>query len=406
MNKTLTIRGRAVSLSLAVGLFVAAALPIFMGQASAAQLGTRSLTLSSAVASAAAQTYTYGFTTISTTAIQSIGLTACTTPLGACTAPTGQTISAGTEASRSGWTNATTFVRNGTGAAGCISAANILCLERTQAANETLGARTIGWNTQTNPSNNTQTPVGNNTFFVRIVTYSDVAWATAVDAGTVAAAITPVLTVNARVQEVLQFCVGSTAINDGTTTPGGDCSNISGTSVDLGVVDTTTTGAVSPDADGNSFNGIAMVTSNAAGNTTIGYKSVQDSGTNQKGALRVPAAACNATANFYTDQCFESFTTETVPVSNTEMFGMTVRFVNRGSSTGVPTTSLGTLNAAYDFSSSGYAWDTTGGLVNLATASGPTNDEALILKFSAVAAITTPTGSYQTQGDFIATPTY
>ena len=214
------------------------------------------------------------------------------------------------------------------------------------------------------------------------------------------------LTVNARVQEVLQFCVGSTAINDSTTTPGGDCSNISGTSVDLGVVDTTTTGAVSPDADGNSFNGIAMVTSNAAGNTTIGYKSVQDSGTNQKGALRVPAAACNATANFYTDQCFESFTTETVPVSNTEMFGMTVRFVNRGSSTGVPTTSLGTLNAAYDFSSSGYAWDTTGGLVNLATASGPTNDEALILKFSAVAAITTPTGSYQTQGDFIATPTY
>ena len=407
MNKTFAIRGRILSLNLAVALFAAIALPIFMGQSGAAEMNARSLTIPSAIAGASTQTYTYGFTTTgAAVAVQSIGLKACTTPLGACTSPTGIIVDAGTEAARSGWTNATTFTRDGTGAGSCLSTSdNILCLTRTEAATETAGARTLGWNTQTNPSDNTQTPVGNNTFFVRIVLYSDTAWATAVHNGVVAAAVVPALTVSARVQEVLNFCIGSTTVNDGTTSPGADCSNISGTTVDIGIVDTTTTGAVSPDSDGNSFNGVAMLRTNANTGTSIGYKAVQaGTGTEQLGSLRVTGATCNASAATFTDQCFRSFSTETALSASVEQFGMTARFVNVGSSA-TPTAAV-TRAADYDFGSSGYSWDASGSLANIANASGPTDDEALILKFAAVAAITTPTGSYTVQGDFIATPTY
>ena len=83
---------------------------------------------------------------------------------------------------------------------------------------------------------------------------------------------------------------------------------------------------------------------------------------------------------------------------------MTSEFVNTGSSA-TPTAAV-SRTADYDGSAGGYAWDISGSLVNIANASGPTDDEALILKFAAVAAITTPTGSYTVQGDFIATPTY
>lgn len=58
----------------------------------------------------------------------------------------------------------------------------------------------------------------------------------------------------------------------------------------------------------------------------------------------------------------------------------------------------------------GYAWDDTGTYHTIASSGSSTqkvvSNEALMLKFAATAQVTTPTGIYQTQADFIATPTF
>ena len=54
----------------------------------------------------------------------------------------------------------------------------------------------------------------------------------------------------------------------------------------------------------------------------------------------------------------------------------------------------------------GYAWQEDGSFAELASSTGSTDkvidDEAVILSFGAVAALTTPTGDYTAQADFIA----
>ncbi|MBI5906944.1 hypothetical protein HY857_02710 [Candidatus Saccharibacteria bacterium] len=384
--------------------------------AGAAQITTRSLTISSGVPSASAQTYTYGFTTATSAAIQSIEFEACTTAIGTCTGPTGQTINAGTEASRSGWTNATTFTRNATGGGGCTPAANVLCLDRTQAASETAGARTLGWNTQTNPS------TANVAFFIRITTYSDTGWTTSVDTGTVASAVVQTLTVNAAVAEILNFCVGSTTINDATTSIATDCTGVSGTSVNIGTLDPTSIN-VSPINinGGDNKNGVAMVRTNASNGSVIYYDAIQQSGTNHQGTLRISGASCNA-GNVSTDQCIDAQGgTQGTFTAGTEKFGMTVAGTNCGSTTSYTCAyASGTNNldpstnyigaAANTFgTTNGYAWVEGGTATQIADTPGATkviDDEALVLKFAATPSITTPFGSYAAQADFIAVPTY
>src|SRR3989344_8765151 len=170
-------------LVLAAVLALGGLLPLLASRdAAAAQLKVRSLTISSAVPSASSLTYTYGFTVATAGDVNSIELEACTTAVGACSAPAGIDIDAGTEASRSGWDNSNTFSRNGTGGGGCSPGGNTntLCLDRTDGVSETAVAKTLGWNTQTNQS------ATNTAFFVRITLYSDTAWATPTDTGTVA----------------------------------------------------------------------------------------------------------------------------------------------------------------------------------------------------------------------------
>ncbi len=81
-----------------------------------------------------------------------------------------------------------------------------------------------------------------------------------IDEGVVGAAIVQQLTINARVQEILHFCVGTS--NAAAPT---DCSTMSGTTVDLGVVDTgaVSLSPVSTTNGGNNLNGVAMARTNA-----------------------------------------------------------------------------------------------------------------------------------------------
>lgn len=433
-----------------VVVFVSCAwmLPVLQGTAFAATgLVSRSLNISSGQSAATGVTYTYSFTTQNASAIQSIKFVACTTAVdtynlgggtgtGTCTAPNLQNINLGTQASAT-FTNAGGWTRTTSSTGKCAPANNVLCVTRTQATSEPTGAKSIGWNTQTNPT----IPSGNGyTFYVGIYIYTDNAYATlGSDSGTVASAVVQTLTINAAVAEVLNFCVGSTTVNsDSSGTVAADCSAVSGTSVNLGTLDTSKTN-VTPESTNCSpadcgKNGTAMLRSNSLNGTVVYYDSIQQSGTNHKGTLRISGATCTAdTANASTDstdQCFNQRPAQATFTAGTERFGMTIAGVNCGSTTSYTCTGTGTANlvrdAAYDGTGSstyptdtdqisgttnaGYAWDESGTATQIASSSSSTikevDDEALILKFAATPTITTPFGSYTAQADFIAVSTY
>jgi hypothetical protein len=276
--------------------------------------------------------------------------------------------------------------------------------------------------TATNPTGTATTNGTPGTFYARLATYAGGAAAAAystgtpgahIDDGGVALSTANQLTTNARVQEQLQFCVGS--LDDGGATPA-DCSvGFTGSTIDLGVVDTA--GAVSPvdaSSGGNDKNGAAMIRTNAANGIVVDYFAEQaTSGTNHLGSLRVTGASCNAGA-VGTDQCFNSAgTTQAVFSANTEDFGMTISAVD--ASQGATGGNL-VRDAEYNGDGTlavGFAWDESGSFDRIASSAGgaqPENrvvdDEMLLLRFAAVAGVTTPTGSYTVVSTYVATATF
>jgi hypothetical protein len=235
----------------------------------------------------------------------------------------------------------------------------------------------------------------------------------------------------AQVAEVLQFCVGSTAVNDATTSVAGDCSTVSGTSLNLGTLDSSQINVSPWSTDGgDSNNGVAMIRTNAGNGATVAYDAIQaSSGTNHLGTLRLTGASCNA-GTISTDGCINTAgTTQTTFTAGQEKFGMTVAGVNCGSNSGFSYTcnfSAGQTNlapqtnyigdtytqgsAATFGTTGGFAWQESGAAVTIASsASSPVkqiDDEALILAFASTPAITTPFGAYSVQADFVATPTF
>jgi hypothetical protein len=401
--------------------------------ASAAQVTTRSVAISNSQASATAN-YVTTFTPASTSTIQSFKLQACTTALGTCTAPSGISISTGTLTS-SGFQGATTFTKD-TSTVGC-TAVTILCAKRTDATAQTLTAHVLTDTGVTNQDGTNCSGNANCTFFLQLTTYSDNAYATQVDYGTVAGSTSQVLSVNAAIQEQLAFCIGATAVNDATTTPG-TCASIAGTSVNLGVLSNSAV-SVSPvtvaNYNGNADNGVAELSTNASNGASISYSSIQQTGTLHQGALRVNGATCVA-GTPVTDQCINSAgTTKTTLTAGTEMFGMAIAGVNCGNVSGAaytctfssgafnlnpttnyncngiakssantyPTTDLGEVSGTTTCS---YAWDESGSSNTIASSTTIVGGEALILKFAATPNIVTPTGAYTAQASFIATPTF
>lgn len=430
----------------AIVLAATCLLPLSIGSAAAAgQLTLRSLTLSSGQAGATAVQYKFTFTVAATSTVQSMKIQFCTTPVGTCSGVAGTTVPNASSAawvSQNNWQGAVNFAA-GAGSNDCTASSTVICATRTSATNQTATARDITFGTITNPS------TGNTSFYARITTYSDAAYTAAniQDIGSVAAAVVPSLQVNAQVAESLTFCVGATTIDsDATGTVANDCSTVAGSSVNLGVLDsskiniTPVSTNCTPSDCGK--NGVAMVRSNALNGTVIYYDAVQQSGTNHKGTLRIAGQTCDASANNSStsnvDQCFNISTTQAAFSTSNERFGMTVAGVNCNSTTSYTCTGTGGANpanlvrdAAYDGdgttsyhgtgdttdfdqingpSTNGYAWDESGTAVQIASSASSTikqiDDEALILKFAAHPLITTPFGSYQAQADFIAVSTY
>jgi hypothetical protein len=360
--------------------------PLMMPHAFAVgQLTSRSLTITSGVPSASGVTYTFTFTVESTTQVQGLKFKACTNavgtyPNGTCTAPTGFTgagngFSNAAFNNQSSWQGATNFAVDSTGANDCVpSQSNILCANRTDTTSQTVTSRTISFNTIKNPSST------NTAFYVGIYSYStnNYTIGSRVDFGATASATVQTLTTAAAVAEVLNFCIGSTIVNDTTTSVATDCTAMTGTSLNLGTLDSSQTN-ISPWATdgGDSNNGVAMVRSNAGNGTVIAYDAIpilnSGSTTSYTCAYGPSGNSCNLE-----------------PLSN---------YLGSG---GTGTEAFGTGN--------GFAWNETGTAVNIASSSSSTikqiDDEALILKFAATPSITTPFGQYQAQTDFIAVPTY
>jgi hypothetical protein len=73
---------------------------------------------------------------------------------------------------------------------------------------------------------------------------------------------------------------------------------------------------------------------------------------------------------------------------------------------GSNTASLADVSQIAGPTAASYAWDETGTVTQIASSSTIVNNEALILKFAATPAITTPTGAYTAKSDFICVATY
>jgi hypothetical protein len=211
---------------------------IFAHDAGAAQITTRSLRLASSangtVAVGAAGTggngaqtrHTFNFTegTVGAT-VGSIEFLYCTTPLPGttCTAPVGldaSTVTSVGGTTASGWS---------LGTSGNAPTANNIRITRT--ASNITDTQNIAFGNGGSGTDYIKNPTADNEeFFVRITTYATNAWGTVVDQGTVANSTAEQIEVTAKVQETLNFSVGTTP-----TDPLNSCVSLTGSALGLGL---------------------------------------------------------------------------------------------------------------------------------------------------------------------------
>jgi hypothetical protein len=256
-----------VSRLVIVAALVAAVIPF---NAQASQITSRKVTLGTSQPTTSTS-HNYTFTLPSATTVKSIDFTYCTAPSGTCTMP-GSMVST-TAALNGAPTNlgsGGTWTVGGTPTNG-----RIQILNASNTGSPTAGA-TVNFNTITNPALS-----GNNqdTFYVRIVTYSDAGWATPIDSGVVAASVTNQIQVTASVDETLNFCAFQT---------GATCAAGSGTTVGLGTLSSSSaTGGTSKLVAGTNANG--GYTIQYTGTTLTGPSTIAATGTT--GATSSPGSA-------------------------------------------------------------------------------------------------------------------
>lgn len=296
----------------------------------AAAINNRKVTLSTSSAAASSATTTYTFTfTIPTTAtiVKSFSATACDAPSGTCNTPSGFSVSASTISQpvnlgdASGWT-----VDNST--------AGSLRLTKSGNATTPTGSQTVTFNNVQNPT------TANQTFYLRMTSYSDAAWTTPVDTGTVAASTATQITLSGTMDESLTFCVG-------TSITGQNCGTVAGSSVSFGTfsASSTNTGTSVMAASSNATSGYnitafgtTLTCSTCAGTPTIAAlasQTVSTTGTPQFGfnlkTNTTPAFGANpsgdaggtATANYNTANQYRFVSGDSISSSSTGTNGTT-----------------------------------------------------------------------------------
>lgn len=216
---------------IAFAVAVVAVLPAFAGQAFAyGQITSRSIQMSSSTSAATGTTYLVGFTETGSSVIKSVDIDFCSTdPIygDSCTAPTGFSAASATlsaQTGTSGWTltpGAAHIVISGT-------------------TTNSTAAITFTLANITNPSGSP------GTFYARIYTYaaqsndysSVTSPGTVFDFGGIALSTAQAITITAKVQEQLSFCVYTSSCGTGSTVTLGNSQGVLSTT--LPSVDKTT----------------------------------------------------------------------------------------------------------------------------------------------------------------------
>lgn len=325
------------------GLSVIAFLLMYFPNIAAAvsAITARSVAIGSSVASAST-TYNFTFTAAQATAIKSVGFAACTTASGDCTPSTGFSSASSTLASSSNLGSGGSWTVN-------TSTATELRMNNTSNTGAPSAGITANFASVTNPS------AANDVFFMRITTYSDDAWTTAIDTGVVATATAGQITVTASVGETLTFTLATATVA-------------------LGTITTTTTGA-----------GVSTMT--LATNAPSGY-SVAYNGTTLTSGENTIAAMASGGSDQGTAQFGINLKANATPIIGAD---------TSGSGTGAPTADYNTADT-FKFVAS-----TT---TPIATASLPTLSNVFTTSYIANVSAVTKSGAYSTAIMYIATANF
>lgn len=313
----------------------------FSTQTSASQLTARSVTIGTSLASATT-TYAFGFNVVAATAIRSVSFTACTTASGSCTTPSGFSVASSTLTgqptglgSASSWT-----VDNNTAGS----------LRVTHASNVTApsASSTVSFSNVVNPS------ATNSTYFFRITTYSDAAWTTPIDTGTIATSTAGQITVTATVDETLTFTLTAATAALGTLTTSSTGSNTSSMTVST--------------------------------NASTGYSITVNGTTLTSGANTITALG-----------------SPTASTQNSKQFGINL-MANTTPSVGSNVSGSGTGTAATGYNTANSFKFVTGNTVASATA--PTNSNVFTVSYIANIDGSTAAGAYSTILTYIATANF
>jgi len=403
-------------------LFVLAlVLPIVKpGRADAAQLTSRKITLSSSAngsistdaggsavspgngGNGAKAKHTVEATmATSTSTIGSILIMYCTSPIfqSTCTTPTGLDAANLTAATVTGITGAAGFsldtattnaainsaIPANTGVCNGASSTRTNCV----AVKHTSGQAQTGTPTATiayggGASDYIKNPTSENySFYARIIVFSDIAYATQVDYGGVATSTAQQVDITAKVQEKLNFSVGTavtppngttcTAFNDSSTLALGDGN---------GVLDTTTQYAK---------NSYFRVNTNTSGGTKIYYSG----DTLKSGSFSITA-----------------LTSEVTTAASTEQFGLAIDSSDTQSGSGYSFTSLTAAtgydegNGALGTAKFNYATGSVSTPVEIASSTGGITCDTGSVRYVANIATNTEAGIYTTTVTYIAVGTY
>lgn len=254
-------------------------------KATAAQITIRSLTLQAGATDGGSKPggvvdHLFTFTVPTGGSVGSIQFTYCTLAAGTCTTPTGLVTTSATMGSQSGATGFT--LDNSTNGAPYI----------TRTAASITGGTSLVYQIQTvtNPT------TANQTFFVRIATYSSTnATGSPIDTGTVAASTAEEIVVTGTMPESLVFCTGGTV---GTTSGVPDCATATSGSVTFNQLfsPTDTATATSQMAASTNAGSGYNITVNGA-TLTSGSNTVAAMGTATTGVRGVSQSGMNLKAN-------------------------------------------------------------------------------------------------------------
>ena len=401
-----TLLGIAMSM---IALWVVADLTILTSHAAAAgQVTTRSLKISSSAngsigvgnpgdgGNGQKAKYTFSFTTATSNEIRSVLFEACTTPIPGttCTSPTGMTMAnlAGATLTTTGTNFTTGFsVDNTTVLTGSpynctgTSPGRTNCLAITRASTTSVASGTAVSVTFTVDATHyiTNPTTDNSTFFIRMTTYDDTAYATTIDQGTVANSTAQQIDITAKVQETLNFSVGSTI-----TAPGSSCTAYG----DSGALNLGDANGVLSFAQAYDAHSYFRVSTNAANGTIVYF-----SGDTLKSGTNSITGLSNAS---------------TASTSGTQQFGLAIdssdasySFASLAADTpydgGAGTLTNGTGTARFAFDTASVSTPR-----QIAHATGTILCDTGAVRYLGNISTTTPPGIYTTTITYLATPTY